>query len=34
MAGTNILNTRMSNYLELIDNGRSYRMPPYQCDCS
>ena len=34
MAGTNILNTRTINYLELIGNGRSYRVPPYQRDCS
>ena len=34
MAGTNILNTRTVNYLELIGNGRSYRAPPYQRDYS
>ena len=34
MAGTNILNTRTINYLELIGNGRSYRVPPYQRDYS
>ena len=34
MAGTNILNSRTINYLELIGNGRSYRVPPYQRDYS
>ena len=34
MAGANILNTRTINYLELIGNGRSYRVPPYQRDYS
>ena len=34
MAGTNILNTRTINYLELIGNGRSYQVPPYQRDYS
>ena len=34
MAGTNILNTRKINYLEMIGNGRSYRVPPYQRDYS
>ena len=34
MAATNILNTRTINYLELIGNGRSYRVPPYQRDYS
>ena len=34
MAGTNILNTRTINYLELIGNGRSYRVPPYQHEYS
>ncbi len=34
MAGTNILNTRTINYLELSGNGRSYRVPPYQRDYS
>ena len=34
MAGANILNTRTLNYLELIGNGRSYRVPPYQRDYS
>ena len=34
MAGTNILNTRTINYLEVIGNGRSYRVPPYQRDYS
>ena len=34
MTGTNILNTRTINYLELIGNGRSYRVPPYQRDYS
>ena len=34
MAGTNMLNTRTINYLELIGNGKSYRVPPYQRDYS
>ena len=34
MARTNILNTRTINYLELIGNGKSYRVPPYQRDYS
>ncbi|MCY4386419.1 MAG: DUF262 domain-containing HNH endonuclease family protein [Desulfurellaceae bacterium] len=34
MAKANILNTRTINYLELIGNGKSYRVPPYQRDYS
>ena len=34
MVRANILNTRTINYLELIGNGRSYRVPPYQRDYS
>ena len=34
MARTNLLNTRTINYLELISNGRQYRVPPYQRDYS
>ena len=34
MARTNLLNTRTINYLELIGNGRQYRVPPYQRDYS
>ena len=34
MVKANILNTRTINYLELIGNGRSYRVPPYQRDYS
>ena len=34
MAKTNLLNTRTTNFLELIGNGRIYRVPPYQRDYS
>lgn len=34
MAKANLLNTRTANYLELIGNGRIYRVPPYQRDYS
>lgn len=34
MVKANILNTRTINYLELIGNGRSYRVPRYQRDYS
>lgn len=34
MAKSNLLNTRTLNYLELIGNGRVYRVPPYQRDYS
>ena len=34
MVRANILNTRTINYLELIGNGRSYRVPSYQRDYS
>ena len=34
MVKANILNTRTTNYLELIGNGRSYRAPRYQRDYS
>lgn len=34
MARTNLLNTRTTNLLELIGNGRIYRVPPYQRDYS
>ena len=30
----NILNTRTINYMELIGNGKAYRVPPYQRDYS
>ena len=33
-ARANVLNTRTIDYLELIGNGRSYRVPPYQRDYS
>ena len=32
MARTNVLNTATINYLELIGNGKTYRVPPYQRD--
>ncbi len=32
MSRTNVLNTTTVNYLELIGNGKSYRVPPYQRD--
>ena len=34
MAKANILNTRTINYMELIGNGKLYRVPPYQRDYS
>ena len=34
MAKSNPLNTRTINYLELIGNGKTYRVPPYQRDYS
>jgi hypothetical protein len=34
MAKTNLLNTRTTNFLELIGNGRVYRVPSYQRDYS
>ena len=34
MARGNVLNTRTINYLELIGNGKHYRVPPYQRDYS
>ncbi len=34
MARENVLNTRTINYPELIGNGKSYRVPPYQRDYS
>ena len=34
MAQANILNTRTINYMELIGNGKLYRVPPYQRDYS
>ena len=34
MANANILNTRTINYMELIGNGKLYRVPPYQRDYS
>lgn len=34
MAKTNLLNTRTANFLELIGNGRIYRVPQYQRDYS
>jgi len=34
MSRANILNTRTINYLELIGNGKVYRVPPYQRDYS
>ena len=34
MAKANILNTRTINYMELIGNGKLYRVPPYQGDYS
>jgi uncharacterized protein with ParB-like and HNH nuclease domain len=32
MAKSNLLNTRTTNLLELVGNGRIYRVPPYQRD--
>ena len=34
MAKTNILNTNTINYMDLISNGKLYRVPPYQRDYS
>ena len=34
MAKTNLLNTRTSNFLELVGNGKIYRVPAYQRDYS
>ena len=34
MARTNLLNTRTTNFLELVGNGKIYRVPPYQRDYS
>jgi hypothetical protein len=34
MARVNLLNTRTANFLELLGNGRTYRVPPYQRDYS
>lgn len=34
MATANLLNTRTSNFGELVGNGRLYRVPPYQRDYS
>ena len=34
MTRSNVLNTRTINYLELIGNGKQYRVPPYQRDYS
>ena len=34
MARSNVLNTRTIDYLELIGNGKQYRVPPYQRDYS
>ncbi|MDM7994936.1 MAG: DUF262 domain-containing HNH endonuclease family protein [Acidobacteriota bacterium] len=34
MARSNVLNTRTTNFLELLGNGRNYRVPPYQRDYS
>lgn len=34
MAKANLLNTRTINFLELVGNGRIYRVPPYQRDYS
>ena len=32
MGRANVLNTGTTNYLELIGNGKTYRVPPYQRD--
>ena len=32
MTRTNVLNTATINYLQLIGNGKTYRVPPYQRD--
>ncbi len=34
MARNNLLNTRTANFLDLVGNGRVYRVPPYQRDYS
>ena len=34
MAKTNLLNTRTTNLMELLSNGRVYRVPQYQRDYS
>ena len=34
MAKSNLLNTRTTNFLELVGNGRTYRVPAYQRDYS
>lgn len=34
MAKSNLMNTRTINYLELIGNGKSFQVPPYQRDYS
>jgi hypothetical protein len=34
MAKINLLNTRTTNFLEIVGNGRIYRVPPYQRDYS
>src|SRR5208337_1236882 len=34
MARANLLNTRTTNLLDLVGNGRLYRVPPYQRDYS
>ena len=34
MAKSNVLNTNTINYLDLIGNGKRYRVPPYQRDYS
>ena len=34
MGKKNLLNTNTVNYLELIGNGKAYRVPPYQRDYS
>jgi uncharacterized protein with ParB-like and HNH nuclease domain len=34
MARSNVLNARTTNFLELLGNGRNYRVPPYQRDYS
>ncbi len=34
MAKSNLLNTRTTNFIELVGNGRVYRVPQYQRDYS
>ena len=34
MARTNLISTRTTNYMELIGNGKAFRVPPYQRDYS